>query len=206
MSFKMDCPHCRRTLNVTEKALGRTLPCPGCNQPVAVPSHEPKSVPLTCLAEPKARLLPVTQTTQATSPPPIQAATGGTIQQSQAKDLDNEFIFTIGPFVILAMSLLIFVLAVCYAWPANDGFGLDGKYQPPFLHGEAHGCPWHISRSNTWQGSWWEFSSERFWHSISGWLVAISLPTFVVSIPFCKWRAKKLIRDLTSCRTRYTLL
>lgn len=39
MSFKMDCPHCKRTLNVTEKAFGKTVPCPGCNQPVTVPQH-----------------------------------------------------------------------------------------------------------------------------------------------------------------------
>ena len=37
MAFKMDCPHCKRTLNVTEKAFGKTVPCPGCNQPIQVP-------------------------------------------------------------------------------------------------------------------------------------------------------------------------
>ena len=37
MSFKMDCPHCKKTLNVTEKAFGKTVPCPGCNQPIKVP-------------------------------------------------------------------------------------------------------------------------------------------------------------------------
>ena len=37
MVFKMACPHCMRKLNVTEKAFGRTVPCPGCNQPIKVP-------------------------------------------------------------------------------------------------------------------------------------------------------------------------
>jgi hypothetical protein len=37
MSFTIDCPRCSRTLNVTEKAYGKTLPCPGCNQLLQVP-------------------------------------------------------------------------------------------------------------------------------------------------------------------------
>ena len=37
MAFKMECPHCMRKLNVTEKAFGKTVPCPGCNQPIEVP-------------------------------------------------------------------------------------------------------------------------------------------------------------------------
>ena len=37
MSFTMDCPHCMKTLNVTEKAFGKTVPCPSCNQPIDVP-------------------------------------------------------------------------------------------------------------------------------------------------------------------------
>lgn len=37
MSFKMNCPNCNRILNVTEKAFGKTAPCPGCNQPVTAP-------------------------------------------------------------------------------------------------------------------------------------------------------------------------
>ena len=36
MSFKMDCPRCMKTLNVTEKAFGKTVPCPSCNQPIKV--------------------------------------------------------------------------------------------------------------------------------------------------------------------------
>ncbi len=43
MAFKMDCPHCKKTLNVTEKALGRTVSCPGCSQPVTVP-QQPESL------------------------------------------------------------------------------------------------------------------------------------------------------------------
>jgi hypothetical protein len=37
MSFRMDCPRCKRGLNVTEIAFGKTLPCPGCGQPFKVP-------------------------------------------------------------------------------------------------------------------------------------------------------------------------
>ena len=37
MSFKMECPRCMKTLNVTEKAFGKTVPCPNCNQPIKVP-------------------------------------------------------------------------------------------------------------------------------------------------------------------------
>jgi len=39
MSFTMNCPHCKRALNITEKAFGKTAPCPGCNQPVTVPQQ-----------------------------------------------------------------------------------------------------------------------------------------------------------------------
>lgn len=37
MALKLDCPHCKRPLNVTEKAFGQTVPCPACNQPITVP-------------------------------------------------------------------------------------------------------------------------------------------------------------------------
>ncbi len=43
MAFKMDCPHCKSTLNVPEAAFGKTVPCPGCNQPLTVP-QQPESV------------------------------------------------------------------------------------------------------------------------------------------------------------------
>ena len=38
MSFKMNCPHCAKPLNVTEKAFGKTVPCPNCNGPLIVPA------------------------------------------------------------------------------------------------------------------------------------------------------------------------
>jgi len=41
MSFKMNCPHCKRVLNVTEKAFGKSVPCPACKQPIAIP-REPE--------------------------------------------------------------------------------------------------------------------------------------------------------------------
>jgi len=53
MTFKMDCPHCMRKLNVTEKAFGKTVPCPGCNQPVKVPQSAampPSARPVECSA------------------------------------------------------------------------------------------------------------------------------------------------------------
>ena len=37
MPVKMECPHCKRPLNVTEAAFGKILPCPGCSQPIKVP-------------------------------------------------------------------------------------------------------------------------------------------------------------------------
>ena len=43
MSFRITCPHCNRGLNITEPAFGKTLPCPGCQQPIKVP--HPTSVP-----------------------------------------------------------------------------------------------------------------------------------------------------------------
>ena len=44
MSFRMNCPHCKTALNIAEKALGKTAPCPGCNQPVTVP-EQPMPLP-----------------------------------------------------------------------------------------------------------------------------------------------------------------
>ena len=43
MSFNINCPHCKRALNVTEPAFGKTVPCPGCKQPIKVP--HPAAVP-----------------------------------------------------------------------------------------------------------------------------------------------------------------
>ena len=37
MSYKINCPHCNKALNVTEPAFGKTVPCPGCNQLLKVP-------------------------------------------------------------------------------------------------------------------------------------------------------------------------
>jgi len=36
MSFTITCPHCAKTLRVTEPAFGKTVPCPGCGQPIQV--------------------------------------------------------------------------------------------------------------------------------------------------------------------------
>ena len=41
MPFKLSCPHCRRGLKVTEPAFGKTVPCPGCDQPISVPFPPP---------------------------------------------------------------------------------------------------------------------------------------------------------------------
>ena len=70
MSFKMDCPHCKRGLKVPENAFGKTLRCPGCSQPVTVPQRPqpPRTVrPI----EPTVQPPPVAQATQA---PPVAAA------------------------------------------------------------------------------------------------------------------------------------
>jgi hypothetical protein len=69
MAFKMDCPYCRKILNVTEKAFGKTLPCPGCNQSIAVPKQEPMQAsvarPATTMAQ-AASVAPM----RASPPPP----------------------------------------------------------------------------------------------------------------------------------------
>jgi hypothetical protein len=44
MAFQMNCPHCAKQLNVTEKAFGKTVPCPGCNWPIDVPRLPPVGV------------------------------------------------------------------------------------------------------------------------------------------------------------------
>ena len=44
MAFQMNCPHCAKQLNVTEKAFGKTVPCPGCKQPIEVPRLPPVGV------------------------------------------------------------------------------------------------------------------------------------------------------------------
>ena len=44
MAFKMECPHCKRALNVTEKAFGKTVPCPSCQHAITVPSSPPRTV------------------------------------------------------------------------------------------------------------------------------------------------------------------
>lgn len=45
MSFNVACPNCKQVLNVTEKAYGKTLPCPGCRQPMVVPNGPPPPQP-----------------------------------------------------------------------------------------------------------------------------------------------------------------
>ena len=73
MPFKMDCPHCGKTLNVVEKAYGKTLPCPGCNRPVAVPT--PPESPSTSRAIEQCASPRVSQHAPETvaSPPPLAA-------------------------------------------------------------------------------------------------------------------------------------
>ena len=46
MSFKISCPHCSKTLNAPEDALGKVLPCPVCKQPVTIPQHSELFSPL----------------------------------------------------------------------------------------------------------------------------------------------------------------
>ena len=54
MSFKISCPHCKRALNVTEPAFGKTVPCPGCKQPIKVPhlTAGPSNAPVERAAPP----------------------------------------------------------------------------------------------------------------------------------------------------------
>lgn len=39
MAFQMKCPHCVKMLKFTENAFGKTLPCPGCRNPVTIPKQ-----------------------------------------------------------------------------------------------------------------------------------------------------------------------
>ena len=66
-------PHCKRTLNVSERAFGKTVPCPGCGQPVTAPRQSMPLQPM-CPVEPKAQPLRVVQATHAASPPPTRNA------------------------------------------------------------------------------------------------------------------------------------
>ncbi len=45
MSFQINCPHCNRVLNVTEKAYGKELPCPGCRMLITVSATVSASPP-----------------------------------------------------------------------------------------------------------------------------------------------------------------
>jgi hypothetical protein len=88
MSFKMDCPHCMKTLNVTEKAMGKTVPCPGCNQPVTIPPKSPLLHP-TRQVEPNGYPTPVAQASQAASPQ-MPLVPPGSPQVSQAESTESE--------------------------------------------------------------------------------------------------------------------
>jgi hypothetical protein len=72
MSFKMSCPHCNRTLNLTEKAMGMIVPCPGCNQPVTVP-QAPPSLPSVHPVAAEAPPFRVADPAHVASPPPMPA-------------------------------------------------------------------------------------------------------------------------------------
>lgn len=75
MSFKINCPHCTRTLKVTELAFGKTLPCPGCKQPI----HVPQPAAMSSSAFPAERGSPragSAQEIQATRAPPVQMPDG----------------------------------------------------------------------------------------------------------------------------------
>jgi hypothetical protein len=86
MAFKMDCPHCRKTLNVTEKAFGKTVPCPGCNQPIAVPQQEPMQASVARPATAMAQAVTATPTRASPPPPPSKTppTTGETLPQAES--------------------------------------------------------------------------------------------------------------------------
>ena len=65
MSFTISCPRCMRTLNVTEKAFGKTVPCPACNQPINVP--KPAGAPSVFSSAPVAPNVNVAINTQPTA-------------------------------------------------------------------------------------------------------------------------------------------
>ena len=71
MSFKISCPHCKRTLSVTEKAVGKTGPCPVCNKPVTVPKHPETSSSSQRLASVKAAPLHAAAPPAVVPPPSV---------------------------------------------------------------------------------------------------------------------------------------
>ena len=73
MPFKMDCPHCHRTLNVTEKAFGKKVPCPNCKQPVTVPQWAESPADVAIAADDKTPM-PHSPAGNRPSPPPIALA------------------------------------------------------------------------------------------------------------------------------------
>lgn len=69
----MNCPHCMKPLSVTEKAFGKTVPCPGCNQPISVsPPTEPLPAASDVVPPPRIETTPE-YLTASNSPGPLPA-------------------------------------------------------------------------------------------------------------------------------------
>jgi len=41
--FKLNCPHCKQSLEVPEEILGQQINCPSCNGAIKLPNQEPKT-------------------------------------------------------------------------------------------------------------------------------------------------------------------
>jgi len=148
------------------------------------------------------RPLPVTVPPIRVTPPPLQVTRRQSAQQIPVIVIDKEVVSMLIYSVIAAISLTILLSAFCYAWPSDDGHRLLGNMDSrvSFFHGEKNGSPWHskyaseyraLNRLNPYV---YDFSSEKFLHSISGWLVMISFPSFLCSGVIFYRKAKKLFR------------
>jgi hypothetical protein len=90
MAFQMNCPNCMKRLNVTEKAFGKTVPCPGCNQPLSIPQQPEMPAPQQTVRV-QAALHP---SRPATKPVPLPPAVSRPVQKT--RQLPNVSLGSIG--------------------------------------------------------------------------------------------------------------
>ena len=90
MSFKMSCPHCKKTLNVPEKAFGKTAPCPYCKGQIEVPRSPPQGVvPIAQAIQPPSPQQPARTTPLPTVMPPLPPTTDDSDESANPLDFLN---------------------------------------------------------------------------------------------------------------------
>lgn len=135
-------------------------------------------------------------------PPPLPAMLRR--QQYTTRSLPKTYgitLFALVSFVLLALSLIVVLGTISYAWPQA------ASWFPSVVHGEHNGCPWHVSKwmlicGGDWHREWiWTFQSEKFFSSLSGWILTFGLVVLSCSAASSLLQAKKLIRTLTAAKT-----